>query len=116
MCLTQYAHLPVIVAGVQASVKCYIVDANSYDILLRLQWIRWTWMHCDYDKGEVHIKGWDGVYQKVDVQLAPIDNDELPTMITNDIDDELQDILDDLDEDEQVVDSSISAKDVPHQK
>ena len=57
-------------------------------------------MHCDYDKGEVHIKGWDGVYQKVDIQLVPIDNEELPTVVTNDINDELQDILDDLDGDE----------------
>lgn len=46
----------------------------------------------------------------------PIDNDELPTVITDDIDDELQDILDNLDEDEQVVDSFISAKDIPHWK
>lgn len=42
VCLTWYVHLPVIMAGVQASVKCYIVDANSYDILLGLQWIRHT--------------------------------------------------------------------------
>lgn len=115
-CLTQYAHLLVIVAGVQASVKCYIVDANSYNILLRLWWIRRTWMHCDYDRGEVHIKGWDGVYCRVDIQLAPIDNEELPTVITDDIDDELQDILDNLGEDEQGVDDSIPAKDVPHRK
>lgn len=35
----------------------------------------------------------------MDVQLVPINNEELPTVITDDIDDELQDILDDLDED-----------------
>lgn len=57
-------------------------------------------MHCDYDKGEVYIKGWDRVYWKVDVQLVPINNKKLLTVIIDDINDKLQDILDDLDEDE----------------
>ena len=76
-------------ASVQASVKCYIVDANSYNILLRLQWIRQTYMYYDYNKEEVYIKGHDSVYHKIDMQLALINNDELPTMIINNIDDKL---------------------------
>lgn len=47
------------------------------------------WMHCDYNKGEVYIKGWDRVYWKVDVQLMLINNNELPTVITDNINDEL---------------------------
>lgn len=46
-------------------------------------------MYYDYNKGEVYIKGHDSVYHKIDMQLALINNDELPTMIINNIDDKL---------------------------
>ena len=73
-------------------------------------------MHCDYNKDEVYIKGHNDVYCRVDMQLALINNDELPTVITDDINDELQNILDDLDDDDWVVDEYVLAKDVPHWK
>lgn len=57
--------------------------------------MRWVRLAGDFGTGEVSVCGTDGVRRTVDVKMAPIESlEELPTIETDDIDEELQEIID----------------------
>ncbi|KAF5855628.1 hypothetical protein ETB97_008863 [Aspergillus alliaceus] len=91
--LTRYIHVPVNIAGVVAEVKCYIIPATTYGILLGLRWMRRVRFFCDFGTGVVTCRGRDGEPQPVECQLAPMEClEELPTV--EDLDEDLQKIID----------------------
>ncbi|KAJ5406045.1 hypothetical protein N7465_007329 [Penicillium sp. CMV-2018d] len=99
-------HLPVNVGGVRAFVKCYIINANPYGLLLGVRWMRRVHHAVDYGKERVTIRGSDGVPVELTTALAPIEClDELPVICVDEgVDDILQRVIDDTDDGEELSD------------
>lgn len=71
--LKRYIYLPVNVGGIRAFVKCYIISANTYDLLLGVRWMRRVRHTVDYGKGQVTIQGTDGVLVSLAIAMAPME-------------------------------------------
>ena len=96
--LKRYMHLPVNVSGVRAFVKSYIINANTYDLLLGVRWMRRVRHAVDYGEGQVTIQGSNGIPVTLETAMAPIEClDELPVICIDEegVDDILQRVIDD---------------------
>jgi hypothetical protein len=95
--LQRYVLLPVNVSGVLATLKCYLINVTTYDLLLGVRWMRQVRFAVHYGTGIAGISGADGLYVELPHEMAPIETySELPivNLEEEDVNDVLQRVID----------------------